>query len=365
MLRTFKRKDGKSPYYYITGTVRFGRKVKTINAESTGCTNKVDAEFVCTKRIQEITNELKPEKEMTYQECSQKLLNDPIERPSSKRESIYLRVEKYVGSIYLNDFTNDIVRTKAKEMYPVIKQFTKRFMDYPLEERIEISSKYNTVNNCFIMPISKVLHYGAENKWCGYMKLKSFPQVSSRDKPKEKFTIKEINACLDNSDDFQIKLLLVFCFYTACRVQEALEVHWDRKGHYNRPMIDLEHRKITLWENKTQRWRTTFMHDKLYNYLSKINDREGYLFEWRSLLDKQKTDQSIKTRWEKMLSNAGVSLNKKRHACRHTHASILGDNGASVEKIMKAVGWTSEKTALNYINSSSDDIEDMISGLPQ
>jgi len=66
-----------------------------------------------------------------------------------------------------------------------------------------------------------------------------------------------------------------------------------------------------------------------------------------------------------MLSNAGVSLNKKRHACRHTHASILGDNGASVEKIMKAVGWTSEKTALNYINSSSDDIEDMISELPQ
>ena len=79
---------------------------------------------------------------------------------------------------------------------------------------------------------------------------------------------------LDNSDDFQIKLLLVFCFYTACRVQEALEVHWDRKGHYNRPMIDLEHRKITLWENKTQRWRTTFIHDKLYNYLSKINENQ-------------------------------------------------------------------------------------------
>ena len=365
MLRTFKRKDGKSPYYYITGTVRFGRKVKTINAESTGCTNKVDAERVCTDRITQITNELSPDKEMTYQECSQKLLNDPIERPSSKRESIYLRVEKYVGSVYLNDFNNDIITTKAKEMYPVINQYTKRFMDYPLEERIDISSKYNTVNNCFVMPISKVLHYGADNKWCNYIKLKSFPQVSSRDRPKEKFTIEEINACLDNSNDFQIKLLLVFCFYTACRVQEALEVHWDRKGHHNRSMIDLEHRRITLWENKTQRWRTTFIHKKLYEYLSKINDREGYLFEWRYLGDKQHSDLGIKFRWEKMLSDAGVSLKKKRHACRHTHASILGDKGASLEKIMKAVGWTSEKTALNYINSSSDDIEEMISGLPQ
>ena len=130
-------------------------------------------------------------------------------------------------------------------------------------------------------------------------------------------------------------------------------------------MIDLEHRRITLWENKTQRWRTTFIHKKLYEYLSKINDREGYLFEWRYLGDKQHSDLGIKFRWEKMLSDAGVSLKKKRHACRHTHASILGDKGASLEKIMKAVGWTSEKTALNYINSSSDDIEEMISGLPQ
>ena len=42
MLKTFKRKDGKSPYYYISGTVRDGRKVVTINAESTGKIKKSD-----------------------------------------------------------------------------------------------------------------------------------------------------------------------------------------------------------------------------------------------------------------------------------------------------------------------------------
>ena len=41
MLRTIKRKDGKSPYYYITGTIRVGRKVITINAESTGKVKKI------------------------------------------------------------------------------------------------------------------------------------------------------------------------------------------------------------------------------------------------------------------------------------------------------------------------------------
>jgi len=43
MLTIFKREDGKSPYYYIRGTVRFGRKRITVK-ESTGCLKKADAE---------------------------------------------------------------------------------------------------------------------------------------------------------------------------------------------------------------------------------------------------------------------------------------------------------------------------------
>ena len=51
MLRTIKRKDGKSPYYYITGTIRVGRKVITINAESTGKVKKLrQIEFVLKEK---------------------------------------------------------------------------------------------------------------------------------------------------------------------------------------------------------------------------------------------------------------------------------------------------------------------------
>ena len=44
MLKVGKRKDGRSPFYYIKGTHRFGEEVVIINAESTGCVKVSDAQ---------------------------------------------------------------------------------------------------------------------------------------------------------------------------------------------------------------------------------------------------------------------------------------------------------------------------------
>tara|TARA_B100000963_G_C22269488_1_gene512071 strand:- start:426 stop:560 length:135 start_codon:yes stop_codon:yes gene_type:complete len=44
---------------------------------------------------------------------------------------------------------------------------------------------------------------------------------------------------------------------------------------------------------------------------------------------------------------------------------MLGDNGASLQDIMKAVGWKSSKVALGYVKTDSKKVKDMINGLPE
>ena len=88
MLKTFKRKDGKSPYYYISGTVRDGRKVVTINAESTGKIKKSEADKVCDARTKQILLSLEELNHLTFSECLDKMYKIQGKHNPSKRKSV-------------------------------------------------------------------------------------------------------------------------------------------------------------------------------------------------------------------------------------------------------------------------------------
>ena len=64
-----------------------------------------------------------------------------------------------------------------------------------------------------------------------------------------------------------------------------------------------------------------------------------------------------------MLAGCGIK-HKNRHSCRHTHASMMVDNGATLPKLMKSIGWRSTKVALGYINTDDNEIENLVTGLP-
>ena len=100
MLTIFKRDE--SPYWQIRGTVRFGRKIKTINKKSTGRTNKKEAQKVCDEINREILLDFDKQNYMTWSECLKKMRKNPKHCPAAYRESIFSRVESIVFPHNLN-----------------------------------------------------------------------------------------------------------------------------------------------------------------------------------------------------------------------------------------------------------------------
>ena len=363
MLKVEKRKDGRSPFYYIKGTHRFGEEVVIINAESTGCVKFSDAQRVLNKKIKELNNDIEGMNEHTFGEATEELLNDPVEMPSYERSLIYKHNQKLLGKIKLKDFTLNLVNKYAYERFPVIKKYKGiRFKDLPLDEfKIEMSSKYHTVNTAYITPVGRVLHYAHTNlNWCPYIRMAKFPILSADQRPKYNFTMEEIKTCLNTNADHHIKLLFVFLIFTGARLQEALNVRWEH--------IDLEKKVLNLWQGKQEKPREVPIHPTLEKWLNRINNREGYLFEWRTIDDRKKNEgYGLSHRWDYMLNQAGVDKKKKRHACRHTWASNLSVFAdATPQDLMEIGGWKDVRSVMVYSRSNDENrIRNKINQLPK
>ena len=363
MLTIFKRNE--SPYWQIRGTVRSGRKIKTINKLSTGRTNKREAQKVCDEVNRDILLDFDKQNFMTWSECYKKMQDNPSHCPAQYRLSIFKRVEDIVGNHLLNEFNDDLIFKYVYETYPVLNKWKgKKLKELDYEERQEASSKMSTANG-FIGIISKVVHYGAKQGYCNDPTFEHFTTLNAQQRKKSKFSMEEITKIENECKDWDVLFLFIFLIYTGVRISEALNLNWNKKNpENNRPMIDLEKNQFNFYLFKTNEWKTKPIHEYIHKYLKQINYREGQLFEWSSLNnDRASSSNGLKHRWKMMLENCGIK-HKNRHSCRHTHASMIVDGGASLPELMKSIGWRSTKVALGYINSDDNKIANLVTSLP-
>ena len=99
MLKVEKRKDGRSQYYYIKGTHRFGDEVTLFDGSgvSTGCVKFKDAQKVLNKKINELNNQAQNISNHNFGEATEELLNDPVEKPSYERSKSYEKNQLLLG----------------------------------------------------------------------------------------------------------------------------------------------------------------------------------------------------------------------------------------------------------------------------
>ena len=359
-------------YYYIRGTF----KVATITIEINWTKTNILASKTYTKRfwdnfkekwIEDYKRQNSGYEVKTYKDATNEVLNDPYESISKQDERNLHRTVQYLGSFHLNKITNKLIGQKAIECYNNIKEYTNlKYTSLPRDKQIDISSKHATVNRNFITQVSKIMHYAHDNKWCEYMRIKRFWTLSGKNRPKYTFTLEEIKRCLESNAFFYTKLLLVFMLYTGARLQEALNVSWSGKNFFNnRPEIDLEKNQIFLWQSKQDEGRVIEIHPTLRAWLEKINNRNDKLFPWNNLQHKKNKPDGLTNSWREMLDMANVDQMKKRHAVRHTYATILiSYANANDSELMDLGGWKSRDMISVYGSTVPEETRKKINLLP-
>lgn len=370
--RTNKHNEVISKYYYIRGSILVDGSPVEINWTKTDIpiTKKITPRFeekFCEDWKEDYKRIHGSYKIRKYKDALDELLSDPHEKPSKQDKRNLQRSVEYLGSFPLSKINNKLIGQKAMECYQNIKQYADlRFNEQDRDTQIEISSKHATVNRNFINAVSKIMHYASDNNWCNYLRIKHFPTLSGRNRPKYYFTLEEIQRCLETCNDYQIKLLLVFMLYTGARLQEALNVSWKGLNYTNnRPQIDLEQNKIFIWQGKQQDGRVVEIHPTLKEWLIKINNREDRLFEWESLDQRKKTDWGLSNRWNKMLDDAGVDRKKKRREVRHTYTTnLINYADVSDAQLMDLGGWKTRDMISVYGSTIPEETAKKINLLP-
>jgi len=362
------RKLNRSKKWQITGTQSINGIKHIIKGGllTTGCIKKSDAEEFLVHFIESKKN--KTDKFNTKAIDAHNKLMNSSDAPTKDRKKMFEKNAALFGDIRLSEIDQDFI-----EDHLILKRYPKEtdqgriYRKYRgtnlndienLDEKVNVSSKYNTINTSVISPIRRLINFGATKRYCHKYAVKGLSQISQAEKPEYVYSVDEKNRCLQ-FNDHQITTLFIVIYYTGMRLIEALSLHWDKKNAKGLQQIDLENRVFNTYVSKTFIQRQIHMHEELYKWLSKINNRnehEGRLFLWKNLQDKKNNTKPVLglgNRWNMMTAFANVedADKKKRHTLRHTFATHCKNNGADITDLMKTVGWKSLTSAKTYVHT--------------
>jgi integrase len=358
-------------YYYARGTVRFKTEKESVDEILKGITSISQAEIE-TQNVEIRWLKLLKDRYlnknpdfMTFKKMSNQLLDDHMEAPSVSRQSTFIKNADILKDKLLAEIKQKDITEVAFIRYPKLLPYKGKRLNTinNLDEREKISGWFSTANTNVMIPIGKVLHYAHQQGLCPYIKVKYFETLNSRNRRRPKYSAEEIKKCMEyETKDFGIVSLFVFLLFSGLRVSEALRIHWLDLDIYENKVIDLDNRTLNIFANKTGTWIKKPMHPILFAWLDKVEDKTGYLFEWRSLHESKNAERGIIKRWNAMQEFAGIEHHKrkKRHALRHTITSMLSDNGASLQELMAFNGWSDERSALGYTETGQDKLAKLI-----
>ncbi len=357
-------------YYYARGLVRFKNEKQTIHEIIKGVFSRTEAEQECLnleintlKNLKNHYLQKNPEF-LNFNQLTEQMLSDHMNSPNPNRFNQYRHNAKILGKKLVTEIKQIDITNTAFARYPKLQKYKGKKLSqiYDLREREMVSGWFNTANTNVMIPIGKVLHYAHQEGMCPYVKLKYFEVLNPRNKRKVRFTYEEIKKCMEY-DDFQIVLLFSFLLFTGCRISEALRIHWNDLDQNDNKVLDLPNNIIRIFQNKTGTWRTVPIHQNLSKIINMIENKDGYLFEWRDVKESKNTDRGLMPRWRKMLDFAGIKEFKGRHALRHTLASMLSDSGASTQELMTLIGWTDQRSVLRYAGTSQEKLVSIMNTL--
>jgi integrase len=321
----------RDPYFHLRGTVR-GVTVR----ETTGCTEREDAEAVRIKREAEIV-----ERSIFGRNASATFL-----------EAAVMYLEAGGEARYVEPLTNHFGTTKLARIDQTASDNAARVL-YD-------QAAPSTLNRQVYTPVGAILHFAAERKLCEWRTIRRPKQPKGRVRWLESDEAnKLIEACSPH-----LKPLVIFLFYTGARLSEALYLDWRD--------VDLSRRQVSFTDTKNGESRGVPLHDRVLVAFANLPHREGAVFrrpasKVKPLGEPYKVKREgggqIKTAFRGACRRAGIT-DFTPHDCRHTWATWHYAANRNLKALMELGGWKSEAMVMRYVHVNSDHLRDSIEALP-
>jgi integrase len=162
------------------------------------------------------------------------------------------------------------------------------------------------------------------------------------------FNRAEIKILLDAIPDEDFKRFVLFCLYTGCRRNEALNLTWDD--------IDMERGKITFKVTKSGKSRVIPFNGALKEVLSSIPRKGEKPFQFQGTF--------VTHKFKDYLRASGIkNQSLKLHSLRHTFASHMIMEGVDVMTVSKMLGHSSISITEMYAHLVPDHMKASIERL--
>lgn len=313
------RREG-SPYWQLAGTYK---KVRI--RESTGTTDKAQAEQVLARRLREIDdNSITAGGVRTFSQAIDEYI-------AAGGEPTYLEdIRDVLGHMALTDITQESIDMAARRAYGGYRRGKKG------KAR---KHKPSTIKRQFYIPVSAVLHRAAELGWTTYRRIRA-PKV---ERPPPVWAEPEWFEKLWASCDLQMRVITMFLGSTGCRIQETLDLQLKH--------LYLAENTAYIPRTKTRAHRSVYLPDELVAALEQWLD--GRNVDAGDTVFTYGTRYNFRSATEKACAAAKIPFLSSHKIGGHTYGTYMRRYaGADSRDLVDTGRWANRDMAEHYTHTA-------------
>lgn len=166
------------------------------------------------------------------------------------------------------------------------------------------------------------------------------------------FSEDDLRSLISSIRDPQFRSLIIFSYYTGCRLGEIVFLKWDS--------INLESRTVSVensenFTTKSKRSRILPINDSLYEVLNNLQSTRKSEYVFPRVDGKPYRRESVSRRFKRLLQRKGFDKKFHFHNLRATYASHLVQRNVPIYSVSRFLGHSSVKVTERYAYLQTQD----------